>query len=132
MPSNFLVKQLTNHPPDQLVAGLVGLFNPKVFFDVWAVRLDGLVKPIPYLQMCNLLLSGLILFLQCPQNPARKRLLVCLHLLPLASISALLLHQATNAGLYYIIAIVMYIWAHLDSRHVTARGMERQEDRPPA
>lgn len=64
-----------------------------------------------YLQIVNLIFSILIMLLQLSQGLTEKRrLLLCLCLLPFAIISALFLHQGTNAALYYSIAVAMYTW----------------------
>jgi hypothetical protein len=75
------------------------------------------VRPIPVLQIINLI-CGLGMFaLEWPLSfiagsAIHRSLEVRLAILPLTALSAILLYQATNAGLYYLIGMVVYFTAY--------------------
>jgi len=105
-----------NHPTDQIAASLSALFFPKLFFDFLTKTLDGAVKPIPILQILNLLLGLLGLAWEYPLPPLagtafHRSVEARLVLYPLSCLAAVLLYQATNAALYYAIGIGVYFWA---------------------
>ena len=154
---------------DQVAASIAGFFWPKLFWDFLTTNLDSAVRPIPILQILNLLfgLLGLcwewplplfttaahrmIIPSSSPSNthntnnnlkpspyhkpttsslsttttttnpphpPKVTILLAAMHssiearllIYPLSTLAALLLYQATNAGLYYIIGMCVYFW----------------------
>lgn len=153
----------------QVAASISGFFWPKFFFDFLTTNFDSSVRPIPILQIINLLLGllglawewPLPIFITCstasrmsprkgsksnvgkverqehtssePSSqkpplssphtdasriPKWKSLLAMMHrsiearliVYPLSSLAALLLYQATNAGLYYIVGMGVYFW----------------------
>ena len=100
----------------QCVASIHGFFWPKVFWDFLTKNLDPAVKPVPILQIFNLLLGIGALAMEWPlpllsgtfvHRSIEARLIVY----PLASLAALLMYQGTNAGLYYLIGVGVYFWA---------------------
>jgi hypothetical protein len=75
------------------------------------------VKPIPVLQILNLLFGFLGLAWEWPlpllagtglHRSIEARLIVY----PLSALVALLIYQGTNSGLYYIIGMMAYFWAY--------------------
>lgn len=101
----------------QVAAGIEGYFWPKIFWDVLTKNLDGAVKPIPILQTMNILFGIIGLAWEWPL-PLVVRFLPGLHrsiearlvVYPLAALAGLLLYQGTNAGLYYLIGVVVLFW----------------------
>ncbi|EKG18226.1 hypothetical protein MPH_04529 [Macrophomina phaseolina MS6] len=107
----------------QVAAAIEGFFWPKIFWDFLTKNLDGAVKPVPALQIINLLLGIFGLAYEWPlsflagssfHRSIETRLIVY----PLSALVALLLYQGTNAGLYYIIAIIVYFWAYSEGEIV--------------
>jgi hypothetical protein len=102
----------------QLGASIEGFFWPKIFWDFLTKNLDGAVKPFPTLQIINLVMALIGLAWEWPLAPVVK-MLPGLHksiearlvIFPLSALAAILLYQATNAGLYYIVGVVIYFWA---------------------
>lgn len=75
------------------------------------------VKPVPILQVINLLFGLAILAWEWPLRPLtgtalQRSIEARLVVIPLAALVALLLYQATNAGLYYLIGMAVYFWAY--------------------
>lgn len=104
-------------PTDQVVAAIEGFFWPKIFWDFITVTLDAAVKPFPILQIINLVLGIVMFCLEWPMpfiagTGFHRSLEVRLALLPLTALAAVLLYQATNAALYYVIAMMVYFWAY--------------------
>ena len=102
----------------QLGAAIEGFFWPKIFWDFLTKNLDKAVKPFPTLQIINLILALLGLAWEWPLAPLAKMmpgmhrsLEARLVIYPLSAMAAVLLYQATNAALYYIIGVVIYFWA---------------------
>jgi len=120
----------SNNLLDQCLAAVLGLINPKVFFDFITNRLDGVVFPIPYLQVGNLVLGLLILTWEWPLGfLGRSRIyhsysvrFICL---PLAAIVAVFLYQATNAALYYLIGCSVYVAAYRSGEVSNGPGVDK-------
>lgn len=80
---------------------------------------DSAVKPVPILQTINLIIGIISLVYEWPLKyvagtSIQQSMEVRLMWLPLASLSSLLLYQATNPALYYFIAIGVYFWAYTE------------------
>lgn len=108
-----------NYISDQIAAALEGFFWPKFFFDWMTKNFDSAVKPVPILQTINLIIGIISLVYEWPLKyvagtSIQQSMEVRLMWLPLASLSSLLLYQATNPALYYFIAIGVYFWAYTE------------------
>jgi hypothetical protein len=102
---------------DQIGAALEGFFWPKIFFDFLTKTLDPAVKPLPILQVINLLMGIVMLAWEWPLgflagSAMHRSLEARLAALPLMALASILLYQGTNSGLYYLIAMVVYFWAY--------------------
>jgi len=110
----------------QVGAGVEGLFWPKIFWDWLTKSLDPAVKPLPILQIINIVF-GLMLFawewpLGFVSGTAFHRSLEGrLVVLPLAALSAALLYQATNPAIYYTVALMVYFWAYSEGEVICAK-----------
>jgi hypothetical protein len=98
-------------------AAIEGFFWPKIFWDFLTKTLDPAVKPFPVLQIINLLLGAFMFLLDWPApglggSMLHRSLEFRLAILPLAGLAAALLYQATNAAIYYVVALVVYFWAY--------------------
>lgn len=105
--------------PDQLAAAVQGFFWPKVFWDFLTKNLDGAVKPIPVLQILNLLVSFIALAWEWPLKwmagtAIHRSIEARLVVYSLNCLLAVLLYQATNPALYYLIGIGIYLWAFVE------------------
>lgn len=74
------------------------------------------MRPVPFLQIINLLLGLLCLAWEYPlpwlSGTAMHRSIEArLVAYPVASLAALLLYQGTNPGIYYLIGMGVYFWA---------------------
>ncbi|RYO89056.1 hypothetical protein DL764_008634 [Monosporascus ibericus] len=101
----------------QIVAALEGYFWPKIFWDFLTKSLDGAVKPVPALQTINLIMGIMMLAWDWPLpwiagTSIHRSLEARLAVLPLVALASVLLYQATNAGIYYMVAMVVYFWAY--------------------
>jgi hypothetical protein len=102
---------------DQIVAAIECFFWPKIFWDFLTRTLDGAVRPVPALQIINLLLGLAMLALEWPLNfvagsALHRSLEFRLAILPLTALSAALIYQGTNAAIYYLIGMVVYFWGY--------------------
>ncbi|MCJ1345404.1 hypothetical protein MMC31_003611 [Peltigera leucophlebia] len=100
----------------QIAASLEGFFWPKVFWDFLTTNLDGAVRPIPILQVMNLVFGLCALAWEYPLpwiagTIMHRSIEARLILYPVCSLTALLLYQGTNPGIYYLIGIGVYFWA---------------------
>ncbi|KAI2614637.1 uncharacterized protein GGS25DRAFT_59222 [Hypoxylon fragiforme] len=101
----------------QIAAALESFFWPKIFWDFLTKSLDPAIKPVPALQIINLLFGIGILAWEWPLNliagsAIHRSLEARLATYPLAALAALLIYQGTNAGIYYVVAMVVYFWAY--------------------
>lgn len=75
------------------------------------------VAPAPILQALNLLIGLLVLAWEWPLRFIRgftihRNIIARFLILPMAALLAILLYQATNAAIYYMIALAIYVWAY--------------------
>ncbi|KAF4122589.1 PRO41 protein [Geosmithia morbida] len=101
----------------QVIAAISCFFFPKIFWDFLTKTLDGGVKPIPVLQILNLLAGIFMIVLEWPANfiagtSVHRSLEVRLATLPLTALLAVLIYQGTNAALYYLIGMMVYFVAY--------------------
>jgi len=102
---------------DQIGAALECFFWPKIFWDFATKNLDGAVKPLPILQVVNMVLGFIGLAWEWPLpllagSGLHRSIEARLIIYPLSALCALLIYQGTNSGLYYIIGMVAYFWAY--------------------
>ena len=110
---------LTSAFSDQIAASLQGFFWPKFFFDFWTKNFDLAVKPIPILQTINLILGFISLAYEWPLkfvagSAIHRSMEMRMMWLPLVSLSSVLMYQATNPALYYLIGLAVYFWAYTE------------------
>ena len=107
----------TDSPPDQICAAIEAFFWPKIFWDFLTKNLDGAVKPVPALQIINILMGVLGLAWEWPVgflagSGLHRSIEARLVIYPISALVALLIYQGTNAGLYYIVGMIAYFWAY--------------------
>ncbi|KAF2139896.1 uncharacterized protein K452DRAFT_289279 [Aplosporella prunicola CBS 121167] len=107
----------------QVLAAIEGFFWPKIFWDFMTRNLDGAVKPVPILQILNLVLGLIGLAYEWPLkfiagSGLHRSIEARLIIYPLSALLAVLLYQGTNAALYYIIGMVVYFWAYSEGEVV--------------
>ncbi|QSZ35423.1 hypothetical protein DSL72_008293 [Monilinia vaccinii-corymbosi] len=101
----------------QVAAAIAGFFWPKIFWDFLTKNLDGAVKPLPILQIINLLFGLGMLAWEWPlcfivDTAFYRSIEARLVVLPLTALAAALLYQGTNSAIYYAVALVVYFWAY--------------------
>lgn len=117
---------------DQFCAALQGFFWPKVFFDILTKNLDGIVKPIPVLQLINLVLSILAFAMEWPLkfiagSGVHRSVEARLIFLPLAALCSILMYQSFDAGVYYLVALIIYFVAYSEGE-VSSCLLSRSKD----
>jgi len=109
----------------QIASAFEGFFWPKIFWDFLTKNLDGAVKPIPILQIINLLFGILILAWEYPIKPIagsaiHRSIELRLVVYPVAALAAALLYQATNPAIYYVVGMAVWFWAYSEGEIVVA------------
>ncbi|KAK5724862.1 hypothetical protein LTR17_013445 [Elasticomyces elasticus] len=109
----------------QVAAALEGFFWPKFFFDFLTKNFDGFVMPVPTLQILNLVFALITLAYEWPlKYVAGTRLHMSIEArlmwLPLGSLLSIMLYQATNPALYYLIGCAAYCWAFCEGEVICA------------
>ncbi|KAF2218705.1 hypothetical protein BDZ85DRAFT_78096 [Elsinoe ampelina] len=109
----------------QLAAAVESFFWPKFFFDFLTKTLDSAVKPWPILQTINLGIALLSLAYEWPLpllagTSIHGSIELRLFWLPLAAMASVLLYQATNPAVYYMVATAVYFWAYTEGEVVCA------------
>lgn len=104
---------------DQVAAALEGFFWPKIFWDFLTKNFDGAVKPVPILQILNLLFGIISLlwewplkFWQFPESKLHKSMEARIMLYPLFAVAAIMMYQSTNPAIYYMVGVGVYFWAY--------------------
>ncbi|KAI1804090.1 PRO41 protein [Daldinia bambusicola] len=110
----------------QIAAALEAFFWPKIFFDFLTKSLDPAVKPVPALQIINLILGIVIFAWEWPLNliagtSIHRSMEARLATYPLAALAAILIYQGTNAAIYYLVAMMVYFWAYSEGEIVCAK-----------
>ncbi|KAI9660049.1 MAG: hypothetical protein M1821_001401 [Bathelium mastoideum] len=103
----------------QIGASIEGFIWPKIFWDFLTKNLDGAVKPVPILQILNLLLGIVALALEYPikwikETDLHRSFEFRLMFFPLSATCAVLMYQGINPALYYLIGIGIYFWAYTE------------------
>lgn len=109
----------------QIGAALEGFFWPKIFWDFLTHNLDGAVKPFPVLQIFNLIFG---IFALCWEWPLKYLAGTAIHrsiearliFFPISALTCILMYQATNPAIYYVIGMVVYFWAYSEGEIVCA------------
>ncbi|KAM5356239.1 hypothetical protein ACJ41O_002885 [Fusarium nematophilum] len=101
----------------QVVAAIECFVWPKIFWDFLTRTLDGGVKPIPVLQIINLIMGIVMFGLEWPLgfvagSSLHRSLEFRLAMIPLTALSAALIYQGTNAAIYYLIGMFVYFWGY--------------------
>jgi len=109
----------------QIAAAIEGFFWPKIFWDFLTKTLDGAVKPIPVLQIINLLFGIGMFALEWPLgflagSTIHRSLEIRLAILPLVALAAILMYQSTNPAIYYMIGMVVYFVAYSEGEIICA------------
>jgi len=107
----------------QIAAALEGFFWPKIFWDFLTKNLDGAVKPLPILQIINLIFGIFITAWEWPlgllaTTTLHRSIEARLVIYPIAALAAALLYQATNPAIYYTIGMGVYFWAYSEGEIV--------------
>jgi hypothetical protein len=94
-------------------------FWPKILWDFATKSLDKGVKPVPALQLLNLVMGLAILTWEWPLDfvagsRLHRSVVARLVAMPLVALAAALLYQGGNASIYYIIAFSIYIYAYME------------------
>lgn len=102
---------------DQVAAAIEGFFWPKIFWDFLTKTLDPAVKPLPILQVINLIFGIFMFAWEWPLGfiagtSMHRSIEARLVVLPLTALASVLLYQATNPALYYTIGLGVYFWAY--------------------
>jgi len=110
----------------QIFAALEGFFWPKIFWDFLTKNLDAAVKPIPILQIINLVMGFVMLAWEWPLgfvagSSLHRSIEARLVTLPLTALASVLLYQGTNPALYYLIAMTVYFWAYSEGEMIVAK-----------
>ncbi|KIH88498.1 PRO41 protein [Sporothrix brasiliensis 5110] len=110
----------------QVAAAVEGFFWPKIFWDFLTRNLDPIVKPVPILQIVNLLLGLFMLAWEWPLGALagtaiHRSLESRLAVIPLASLAAVLLYQGTNSAIYYVVGMAVYFWAYSEGEIICAK-----------
>lgn len=110
----------------QIGAAVEGFFWPKIFWDFLTKTLDGAVKPLPILQIINLVMGIIMLAWEWPLKylagtAIHRSIEARLVVLPMTALASALLYQATNPAIYYTIALGVYFWAYSQGEQVVAK-----------
>ena len=105
--------------PVQIGSAIEGFIWPKLLWDFMTKNLNGAVKPVPILQILNLVMGLVGLAWEWPLNwiagtfPHRS-IEIRLVIYPLSALLAVLLYQGTHPALYYLVGMGVYFWAYTE------------------
>jgi len=110
----------------QVAAAVEGFFWPKIFWDFLTKNLDFAVKPLPILQIINLVMGIFFFAWEWPLGfiagtALHRSIEARLVLLPLTALVSALLYQATNPAIYYMVGMGVYFWAYSEGEIVVAK-----------
>jgi len=107
----------------QVGGSVEGFFWPKVFWDFVTKSLNSAVKPIPVLQIINLVLGITALAWEWPLKPLagslpHRSIVARLLIYPLSALTCALMYQTGDVAVYYLIGIAIYFWAYSEGEVV--------------
>lgn len=84
---------------------------------MWTKNLDNAVKPVPILQIINMVLGILMFAWELPLGviagtAMHRSIAARLVVLPLFILPSILIYQGTNPALYYATGMGVYLWAY--------------------
>ncbi len=90
-----------------------------MFWDFLTKNFDGAVKPIPVLQIINIVCGIVGFAYEWPMkgiggSGLHRSIEFRVILFPFFAAASVLMYQSTNAALYYLIGTGMYFWAYSD------------------
>lgn len=100
-------------------AAFEGFFWPKILWDNFTHGLDGAVKPVPILQIINLVLGMFTFAFEFPlgiftKTPLHRRIEARLVWIPLTATAVALLYQGPDSAGWYLIGMGAYFWAYAE------------------
>ncbi|KAF4587715.1 pro41 protein [Ophiocordyceps camponoti-floridani] len=123
----------------QIGAAIEAFFWPQIFWDFLTSALNPAVKPIPILQIINLLFGIFLIALEWPvpfiaHTAIHRSIVFRLVIIPLAALAAILLYQSFDDAIYYMVAMVAYFWAYSEGEVICAKPwtLPQREARSPA
>jgi hypothetical protein len=116
-PQFFRLVLINFRSTGQVGASIEGFFWPKVFWDFITHNLDAAVKPVPILQIINLILGIAALAWEWPLKPLagtppHRSIELRLLLYPLSALACALMYQSGDVAIYYLIGMGAYFWAY--------------------
>ena len=110
---------LLTSPSVQMGAAFEGFFWPKIFWDHFTHGLDGAVKPVPILQIINMILGIFTFAFEYPvgiltNNSLHRSIVARLVWIPFTATAAVLLYQGPDACGWYLIGLGAYGWAYME------------------
>jgi thymine-DNA glycosylase len=126
----------TNQPCTigQVGGSVEGFFWPKVFWDFVTQSLNSAVKPIPVLQIINLVLGITALAWEWPLKPLagslpHRSIVARLLIYPLSALTCALMYQTGDVAVYYLIGIAIYFWAYSEGEVRLSRSLKVQSSK---
>jgi len=110
----------------QIAAAVSCIFWPKIFWDFLTKTLDPAVKPVPVLQVINLVFGFILIAWEWPLgflagSSLHRSLEARLAFLPLTALAAALIYQGTNAAIYQLVGLGIYFWAYSEGEIICAK-----------
>lgn len=100
-------------------AAFEGFFWPKILWDNFTHGLDGAVKPVPILQIINLILGIFTFAFEFPlgiftKTSLHRSIAARLVWIPLTATAVALLYQGPDSAGWYLIGLGGYFWAYAE------------------
>ncbi|MCJ1234951.1 hypothetical protein MMC14_002915 [Varicellaria rhodocarpa] len=107
----------------QMGAAFEGFFWPKIFWDHFTHGLDGAVKPVPILQIINMILGIFTFAFEYPvgiltNNSLHRSIVARMVWIPFTATAAVLLYQGPDACGWYLIGLGAYGWAYMEGESI--------------
>ena len=104
---------------DQIGGAIEAFIWPKLFWDFSTTNLNDAVKPIPVLQIINLVLGLLAIAWEWPLQPLagtffHRSIQLRMIIYPINALSSTLIYQGMDPALYYLIGIAVFFWAYIE------------------
>lgn len=102
-----------------IAAAIHAFFWPKVFYDFLTLNLNTLVKPVPILQVVDLILGICVFWLEWPLPfpyylKIHPSIELRLAVYPGVALCAALLYQGSDPALWFLIATALWFWAYIE------------------
>jgi len=115
-------------------AAFWGFFYPKAFLDMFTPIFNGLVAPVPFIQIINLIGGLFLLAFEWPLpfikgKAFHRAFALRFALYPILAVAAFIQYQCTDPAFYLLIGTAVYVQAWAEKETIGVTGAPQRQNR---